>query len=130
MTVFGWVLAAAALVFVGWPLFAARLGSVQSEPEVTSPLERQKLEAYAAIKEAEFDHRMGKLSEEDFSSLTRRYRQQALAAIAALDQTRRAEATRRGRPRTMVFCPNCGEKFSPRANFCSNCGRSARESAA
>ena len=130
MTVFGWALAAAALVFVGWPLFATRLGSIQAEPETASPLERQKLDAYAAIKEAEFDRRMGKLSEEDFTSLTRRYRQQALAAIAALDQTRRAEATRRGRPSRMIFCPNCGEKFGARANFCSHCGHSARESAA
>ena len=75
---------------------------------------------------------MGKLSDEDFTALTQRYRQQALTAIAALDQARRAETTRRGgrAPARMAFCPSCGDKLAARANFCSNCGRSLRETAA
>ena len=130
MTAVGWLLAAAALLFVGWPLFRARLGR-EREPDAVPPLERQKLDAYAAIKEAEFDRQMGKLSDEDFTALTQRYRQQALAAIAALDQARRVETTRRGRaPARMAFCPSCGDKLAARANFCSNCGRSLRETAA
>ena len=51
MTVAGWLLAVAALLFVGWPLFRARLGA-EREPDSVPPLERQKLDAYAAIKEA------------------------------------------------------------------------------
>ena len=93
-----WLLAVAALAFVGWPLFRARVGAAPAPTaDNISPLERQKLDAYAAIKEAEFDKRMGKLSDEDFASLTQRYRQQALAAIAALEQGRRAEASATGR---------------------------------
>jgi hypothetical protein len=126
-----WLLAAAALAFVGWPLFSARVGGGVREADSLSPLERQKLDAYAAIKEAEFDKRMGKLSDEDFTALTQRYRQQALAAIAALEQVKRAETSRRGRaPARMAFCPSCGHKLAARANFCSNCGRSLRETAA
>jgi hypothetical protein len=98
VTGLSWLLAAAALVFVGWPLFRARVGGAPREPDGVLPLERQKLEAYGAIKEAEFDRRMGKLSEEDFAAITQRYRQQALAAIAALEQAKRADAGRRGRP--------------------------------
>ncbi len=120
-----WLLAAAVLVFVGWPLFRARVGSGAAEADAISPLERQKLEAYAAIKEAEFDRRMGKLSDEDCTAITQRYRQQALAAIAALEQAKRADTARRGRaPARLAFCPGCGEKLPPRANFCTNCGRS------
>jgi ribosomal protein L32 len=132
VTAISWVLAAAALAFVGWPLFSARAGGGGvREPDGLSPLERQKLDAYAAIKETEFDQRMGKLSAEDFTALTQRYRQQALAAIAALEQAKRADAARRGRaPARLVFCPNCGHKLAARANFCSNCGRSLRETAA
>ena len=131
-TALSWLLAAAALAFVGWPLFRARAGSGASEPDAGSPpMERQKREAYAAIKDAEFDHRMGKLSEEDFNATAQRYRQQALAAIAALEQGKRVDAARRGRaPTRWAFCPSCGGKLAPRANFCSGCGRSLRETAA
>jgi len=130
-TAFSWLLAAAALVFVGWPLIRARVGGGGRVEDAASPLERQKLDAYAAIKEVEFDRRMGKLSDEDFTALTQRYRQQALAAIAALEQAKRAETARRGRtPARMAYCPNCGEKLAARANFCSNCGRALRETAA
>lgn len=131
MTVLGWLLSAATLAFVGWPLFRARVRGPAPDVDPVTPLERQKLDAYAAIKETEFDRRMGKLSDEDFTALTGRYRQQALAAIAALEQARRTETTRRGRaPTRMAFCPDCGEKLAARANFCSNCGRSLRETAA
>jgi hypothetical protein len=127
----GWALAAVLLAFVGWPLFRSRIGSAPREPDAASPLERQKLEAYAALKEAEFDRRMGKLSDDDYTTQTQRYRQQALAAIAALEQTKRSETARRGRaPVRLVYCPSCGEKLAPRAQFCSHCGRSLRETAA
>ena len=78
------VVVAAVLIFVGWPLFRPVAPALEDTGRVASPPERQKAEAYAAIKEAEFDLRMGKLSESDFAELTQRYRQQALAAIEQL----------------------------------------------
>ena len=131
MDIVSWLFAAVALGFVAWPLLRARVGEPAAEADSVSPLERQKLDAYAAIKEAEFDRRMGKLSDEDFTALTQRYRQQALTAIAGLEQAKRVDAARRGRaPVRMAFCPSCGEKLAARANFCSNCGRALRETAA
>lgn len=127
----GWLMAAAALAFVGWPLFRARGAGAAPELDAVSPLERQKLEAYGALKEVEFDRRMGKLSDDDYSALTQRYRQQALTAIAALEQAKRGDSARRGRaPARLAYCPSCGEKLAPRANFCSKCGQSLRETAA
>jgi len=126
-----WLFAAVALGFVAWPLLRARVGEAAAEADSVSPLERQKRDAYAAIKETEFDRRMGKLSDEDYSMQTQRYRQQALAAIAGLEQAKRTDTARRGRaPVRMVYCPGCGEKLAPRAQFCSHCGRSLRETAA
>jgi hypothetical protein len=131
ITALGWLLTAAALVFVGWPLVRSAAGGEAAEPESLSPLERQKLEAYAAIKEAEFDRRMGKLSDEDYAAITHRYRQQALAAIAALERVRADAAPRRGRTVVrMAFCPSCGGRLPNQANFCSHCGRALRDSAA
>lgn len=132
VTALTWLLIAAALAFVGWPLFRAP-AAAGADDEGLSPLERQKLEAYAAIKDAELDRQMGKLSEEDFTVATQRYRQEALAAITALEQARRSATPvprqRRG-PRRMAFCPSCGEKLAGAANFCSACGRSLRDTAA
>ncbi len=96
-------------------------------------LERQKLDAYAAIKEAEFDHRMGKLSDADFAALRARYSAQALEAIAALEAAaampvRQSSGPRR--PSRVAFCPSCGHAVPPRANFCAACGRSLKEAVA
>ena len=128
-----WVAVAAVVAYVGWPLFRSAASGAETVEAAVSPLERQKLDAYAAIKESEFDRQMGKLSDEDFATLTQRYREQALAAIAGIDEARRAAAPARKSGRSPVrfaFCPSCGVRLPPRANFCSGCGRSLRDSAA
>ena len=51
-------------------------------------LEKEKELAYGAIKEAEFDFQMGKLSPEDYALLRQKYEALALAALAALDRRR------------------------------------------
>jgi len=121
-TVFSLALIAACLIFVAWPFFRTEDGSPESVDDPVSPLEKQKREAYAAIREAEFDLRMGKLSAEDFTALEEKYRQQALGAIAALE---RAQASRpRGRRGGAAsFCPDCGQRLPRRAKYCGGCGR-------
>ena len=57
----------------------------------TGDLERYRLEkekelAYAAIKEADFDFEMGKLSSEDHAAIRAKYEARALAALAALER--------------------------------------------
>ena len=77
---------------------------------------------------------MGKLSDTDFATLKEKYRQQALAAIAALAETRGRAGKREKKaaagtrpPRRIAFCPSCGTSIPARANFCGGCGRSLRE---
>jgi hypothetical protein len=115
--------------FVGWPFFAREAPEASAEAQLT-PLERQKLEAYAAIKEAEFDYQMGKLTEPDFTALRDRYTGQAIAAIAAIESAHgRAGARRTVADRKAVriaYCPNCGRGVPPRANFCPGCGRALK----
>ena len=114
-------------VFVMWPLFAA--GAEEklpiSEEDPAAALERQKQTAYAAIKEAEFDRRTGKLSDDDYENLAARYKQQALEAIAGLEKEKVVKG-RRPAPEVIAirFCPDCGTKTAPAANFCGNCGAS------
>lgn len=49
-------------------------------------LEKERDLAYSAIKEAEFDHQMGKLSVDDYALLRRKYEGRALEALAALER--------------------------------------------
>ncbi len=46
---------------------------------------RQKESAYTAIKELDFDYRMGKLSAEDHKALRAKYEQQAISFLKQLD---------------------------------------------
>lgn len=126
----GILLASIAALYVASPFF--RRDTDETEPEAapitpTDRLEHQKREAYAAIKEAEFDHQMGKLSDADFHALTEKYRAQALAAIAALDADTRAPQSGPNRvPARISFCATCGQKLPGRANFCPACGRAIK----
>ena len=73
--------------FVASPLFTPeeREPARETDPMFTH-WEKQKTEAYAAIKEADFDLQMGKLTQEDYQSLREKYEARALEALAQLDK--------------------------------------------
>ena len=77
----------AVAVFVAAPLFAApEVTAAVAMPSERDRWERQKRQALAAIKEAELDRQMGKLSDEDYGRMRERFEQQALEAMAALER--------------------------------------------
>jgi hypothetical protein len=123
----GILLATIAALYVAAPFFRRDTNETEPEAPPITPVERleqQKREAYAAIKEAEFDHQMGKLSDADLQALTDKYRGQALAAIAALDADKHGAPGGPIRtPTRIAFCASCGQKLPSRANFCPACGR-------
>ena len=84
----GLVLIAAVAFAVAAPLLWPR--PITANAPVGDPeryrLEKEKELAYAAIKEADFDHQMGKLSPEDHTTLRNKYEARALAALAALER--------------------------------------------
>jgi len=97
----GVVLAIAAVVVVALP-FLRRPGITAADDRLGEPdeLERRRLElaeerdrALAALKELEFDHRTGKVSDEDYRALVGPLRRRAAEALRALEpRTREAEA--------------------------------------
>ncbi|HZR96100.1 MAG TPA: hypothetical protein VFA56_10420 [Gaiellaceae bacterium] len=101
--VLGGVLAVVAVVFVARPFLREPLpaSDVLDEPD---ELELQRLDlaeerdrALAALKELEFDHRTGKVSDDDYRDLVGPLRRRAAEALRALEP--RAEA-RHGRVRS------------------------------
>jgi hypothetical protein len=74
--------------FVAFPLFSPS-GERELPPEPESQAsrwEKQKADAYAALKEAEFDLQMGKLTDADYQLLREKYEARALEALAQLDR--------------------------------------------
>ncbi|MDQ2983723.1 MAG: hypothetical protein M3R70_07340 [Actinomycetota bacterium] len=91
--VLGALLAAACVVAVSLP-FLRRPVASRSEDELAepSPGEHRRLElaeerdrALAALKELEFDHRTGKVSDDDYRALVMPLRRRAAEALRALD---------------------------------------------
>jgi len=94
MTILAYAAGLALVAAVAWAIAAPLLrapvrdvGPAPADPE-RYRLEKERDLAYAAIKEAEFDLQMGKLSREDYALLRRTYEERAVAALAALDRRR------------------------------------------
>ena len=98
-------------------------------------LEREKLLTLRAIKELEFDKAMGKLSEEDFTEMSRRLRARAAGLIRQLDagsgyreQIERDLAkklsgdARSAKASAERACASCQTVNDPDAKFCKGCG--------
>ena len=132
--------------WVGYPLLKPRKFDSPAEPtsgDALDDLKMQKEEIYSAIKEMEFDHKMGKLSEEDYHTLKDRYRAKAIGSLEKMDDLKRKKgfsrdigdeiekevlALRRGRGKgtpkrgRTAFCTQCGKRRTPGDRFCSWCG--------
>ena len=82
-----------ALVIVLWPLLGGRPGAAAPSPGRASDdrrleLEEEKAALYRALRELEFDHDAGHLSDPDFQSLRERYEARAGVLITELDLLR------------------------------------------
>jgi hypothetical protein len=109
---------------------AGLLGEVSAPPARTdrarTHLEREKALVLRSIKELEFDHRMGKVSEADYDDILGRLRTRALTLMQDLDRAPSEPA-----PATddspaappAAACAACGTANDADARFCKQCGR-------
>ena len=94
--VLGALLTVLCVVFVARPLLRPTRGpDVQDEPSAGEQLRVRALErrdrALAALKELEFDHRTGKVSDEDYRALVGPLRREAAEALRELEHEDRPE---------------------------------------
>ncbi len=83
----GLLLIAAAAWAAASPLFESRPETPPDpEPRGDERWQRQKEEALTAIKDAEFDYHLGKLSDGDYEKLRRRFEALALEAMRQLER--------------------------------------------
>lgn len=90
----GALLAVAAVVFVARPFLRspAAESDILDEPgpeeQRRLSLEEERDRALAALKELEFDHRTGKVSDEDYRAFVGQHRRRAADALRALERWR------------------------------------------
>ncbi len=106
----GTALAIMALCFVLYPLFREPLGM---EAGASVPASGAGMTtAVEALREIEFDHVTGKLSDTDYAELKSSYTQSAVAAMRGGDSEHA----------NSVVCARCGPRPERDAVFCSECG--------
>ena len=99
-------------------------------------IEREKALVLRSIKELEFDHAMGKVSDQDFADMGLRLRTRAAGLLRQLDAgasyssqieqelARRlaTAAPEQAEARAGRFCTQCGAATAAAAKFCGQCG--------
>lgn len=82
-----------------------------------SDLKYRKEELLKELKEIEFDYQMGKLSAEDYESLTREYKLRAAQVLQELKGVQPAAPEQK-----TSGCPACQSPLPDGAQFCPQCG--------
>jgi len=144
------VMATLALGWIVWLAFRAANALVKDAPVVEAgvvatgkrrkELEREKASLLKALKELDFDHQMGKVSDKDFADISAIYRGRAIRVMRQLDDAGRDYeamiaadvgkklATAGVEPSTSATkaepekCAKCGTRNDSDAEFCKKCG--------
>lgn len=132
------VLGVAALLAVAYPILAktrtARAPAVSAQEKLDELL-AQRDAAYQALRELSFDHRLGKITDEDFTAFEANLKHTAADALRALDEFEQAadtdvdsylERTVAARKAALSAggraCPQCGQPAAASDKFCAACG--------
>jgi hypothetical protein len=136
------MLTLAAIAAVAWPLLNSAKAPAVVDDELSPEIEElagQRDAAYRAIRELEFEHQLGNLSQQDYETLRERYRSEAAGILRQLERARRPEketvpvsagseaqrqprgaaASARAVGRT---CRACGLAARASDRFCRHCG--------
>lgn len=126
--IIGIILAILTALFVGYPLLQKRRQKVSfALNHRAQELEARKAEIYAAIRDIDFDYRMGKLSQEDYETLREQYKTEAIGMMKQIDEMQLGKSHRSAKAAAVAkthsrFCHHCGQPAATADRFCSACG--------
>lgn len=129
--ILGLVLTLLTILFIAYPLLQKSQRKLSfAANHQSEDLVARKNEIYAAVRDIDFDYRMGKLSEEDYNALREQYKQEAVQVMQSLDRmsghTRASAKTSPAGNANSRFCHMCGAPAQHADVFCSLCGASLK----
>ena len=140
-----WVACTALVILAGFfvlmPLFREPKGALEVELLAETELDRlldRKGAVYGNLKDLEFEHQMGRLSDADFQQLEAGYYGEATEVLKKLDQLNASDnfdaaiekdiAARKAKlfaaqpAQGSLRCPSCGAEVIAGKKFCADCG--------
>jgi hypothetical protein len=111
------------------------------EPEPVSPfahLDARKAAIYESLRDAQFEYRVGKLSDDDYQQTKLGLQKELAIVMAEIDKikgtlppssfesakTKKAAASAPATAPTKAnVCPSCGAQFKESLKFCGECGK-------
>lgn len=119
------------LLFIAYPLFNRRAADIAggdvSESELTDLLYKKE-SVYIALKDLDFDHKMGKIDDADYQEMKTRFETDAVALLGRIDDLAAGVSTKAARKGAapvaadVRFCVKCGANIGADFNFCGKCG--------
>jgi hypothetical protein len=127
------LLVLAVLTAIGWPIFVQpnTIADVAEDGDEYHKLIASKESAFVALKDLDFDHKTGKIDDEDYDQLKDRYETEAVSVMRRIDTLEKnpppvesAETSEgvKTSARTGIFCTSCGTQAEAQDCFCRTCG--------
>ncbi len=118
------------ILALGYPLVNAsqyEFETTTNGDDRAAALMSQRNSVFDAIRDLEFDHQTGKLSDQDYKQMRTRYDLKAAEVLQKMDaleaaQTKRGNGKANGKASARNACPKCNAPVLPNDRFCPRCG--------
>jgi hypothetical protein len=124
------IIALAALIVIGALFFTLRITTKQLPPEESEtpikPLEEAKVRIYEALRDLQFEYRLGKLSDVDYQASKQELQKELARVLQQMDEAAPAPvapAKPAAKAKGGNVCPHCGASFKEKLKFCGECGK-------
>ena len=130
------LLAAAVLLTIGalsFTLLVRDRDLPQPEPKTGyEHLEERRARIYEALRDLQFEYRVGKLSDADYQRTKLTLQTELAGVMAEIDHAKgvapapaapKAAAAKADAPAAGMVCPHCNAKFPTPLKFCGECGK-------
>ena len=119
------IIALAALIVIGALFLTLRISDKHLPPEESEtpikPLEEAKVRIYEALRDLQFEYRVGKMSDADYQASKQELQKELARVLEQMDVAAPA-AKVVAKPKGNV-CPHCGASFKDKLKFCGECGK-------